>query len=56
MSNPSETQAIPPQGDGAVDSVCRQQSEKPIAMIFIHAGAGYHSMTNEGVHLQVCTE
>ena len=56
MSSLSETQAIPLAGDGAVDSVWRRQPGKSIATIFIHAGAGYHSMTNERVHLQACTE
>jgi len=26
------------------------------AAIFVHAGAGYHSITNESVHLQACEE
>jgi len=31
---------------------------KPIdcAAIFVHAGAGYHSITNESVHLAACEE
>ncbi|KAK3906107.1 nucleophile aminohydrolase [Staphylotrichum tortipilum] len=56
MSSRSETQGIPLEGDGAVDSVWRQLPGKPLATIFIHAGAGYHSMTNERVHLQACTD
>lgn len=33
-------------------------SRKPTdcAAIFVHAGAGYHSITNETVHLQACEE
>ena len=27
-----------------------------IACIFVHAGAGFHSIQNEGVHLQACNE
>jgi taspase (threonine aspartase 1) len=34
----------------------RSEWKKPVAAIFIHAGAGYHSTTNEKVHLQACNE
>lgn len=27
-----------------------------ICAIFVHAGAGYHSIQNEGLHLQACNE
>lgn len=27
-----------------------------VACIFVHAGAGYHSVQNEGTHLQACNE
>lgn len=27
-----------------------------VAAIFVHAGAGYHSVTNEQFHLGVCSE
>ncbi|KAI2779244.1 N-terminal nucleophile aminohydrolase [Daldinia loculata] len=41
--------------DGAID---RQGKRKkfPVAAIFIHAGAGYHSVANEGLHLEACNE
>ncbi|KAK4241364.1 nucleophile aminohydrolase [Achaetomium macrosporum] len=45
-----------PEGDGAVDSVPRHRSKRPVASIFVHAGAGYHSVTNERVHLKACTD
>ncbi|KAK4228439.1 nucleophile aminohydrolase [Podospora fimiseda] len=41
--------------DGAVDRVWRK-TRPPVASIFIHAGAGYHSLTNEKVHLEACSE
>ncbi|KAK0651446.1 nucleophile aminohydrolase [Cercophora newfieldiana] len=43
------------EADGAVDRVFRRTS-KPVAAIFIHAGAGYHSVANEKVHLEACSE
>jgi taspase (threonine aspartase 1) len=42
--------------DGAVDSVPRRKSKRLVASIFVHAGAGYHSVTNEKLHLKACTE
>jgi len=27
-----------------------------ICAIFVHAGAGYHSIQNEDIHLQACNE
>jgi len=41
--------------DGTVDRLWRR-SNKPVAAVFIHAGAGYHSVTNEKVHLEACSE
>ncbi len=46
-----------PAGDGAVDRMWRsRQKSTPVAAIFIHAGAGYHSTANEKLHLEVCNE
>lgn len=40
--------------DGADD---RSRAGKPaVAAIFIHAGAGYHSVGNERLHLEACGE
>lgn len=33
-----------------------RQSHPPVAAIFVHAGAGYHSTTNEHIHLGACAE
>jgi taspase (threonine aspartase 1) len=33
-----------------------QSSPRPVAAIFVHAGAGYHSTTNEHTHLRACRE
>ncbi|KAL2265516.1 hypothetical protein VTJ83DRAFT_6616 [Remersonia thermophila] len=40
--------------DGVVDSLWRHVSKKPVAAIFVHAGAGYHSTANEKFHLEAC--
>ncbi|KAI0448499.1 nucleophile aminohydrolase [Xylaria acuta] len=44
-----------PMVDGATDRVNRRWG-KPVAAIFIHAGAGYHSAANEEHHLKACSE
>ncbi|OBT62859.1 hypothetical protein VE03_07552 [Pseudogymnoascus sp. 23342-1-I1] len=33
-----------------------RQSHTPVAAIFVHAGAGYHSTTNEQIHLSACAD
>ncbi|KAM7212292.1 hypothetical protein V8F06_012324 [Rhypophila decipiens] len=33
-----------------------RRGKQPVAAIFIHAGAGFHSIANEGVHLEACSE
>jgi taspase (threonine aspartase 1) len=43
-------------GDGAVDRIWKRGARPPVAAVFIHAGAGYHSTTNEKVHLEACSE
>lgn len=44
--------------DGPVSMFGRKarQSGPPVAAIFVHAGAGYHSTTNEQYHLGACNE
>ncbi|KAI1337379.1 nucleophile aminohydrolase [Xylariaceae sp. FL0016] len=47
--------------DGAGDRVRRNgkhasQEKSSVAAIFIHAGAGYHSLANERIHLEACSE
>lgn len=48
--------------DGAThpDSLTRKASGSPpqqnICCIFVHAGAGYHSIQNEQIHLDACAE
>ncbi|TGJ88568.1 hypothetical protein E0Z10_g248 [Xylaria hypoxylon] len=41
--------------DGAADKVNKRWG-KPVTAIFIHAGAGYHSIANEHHHLAACRE
>jgi taspase (threonine aspartase 1) len=56
MSSAPEFFSIGPGGHASVDGVWGRSSNKPVASIFVHAGAGYHSVLNERVHLQACTE
>ncbi|KAL2160384.1 hypothetical protein VTH06DRAFT_1557 [Thermothelomyces fergusii] len=56
MSSPGQCAALP-EADGAVDDGPRRRApKKSIASIFVHAGAGYHSVVNEKSHLQACTD
>ncbi|KAH7627007.1 nucleophile aminohydrolase [Sordaria sp. MPI-SDFR-AT-0083] len=41
--------------DGSVERIWKRTT-KPVAAIFVHAGAGYHSVANEKVHLEACSE
>ncbi|KAK8076883.1 N-terminal nucleophile aminohydrolase [Apiospora saccharicola] len=41
--------------DGGADRKGRRW-KPPVAAIFIHAGAGYHSTANERIHLQACSD
>ncbi|KAI2622589.1 nucleophile aminohydrolase [Xylaria nigripes] len=50
-----QEQAKLPTVDGATDRLNKRWS-KPVAAIFIHAGAGYHSTANEEHHLKACSE
>ena len=43
-------------GDGLGDRLWTRKRREPVASVFIHAGAGYHSVTNEKFHLEVCSE
>lgn len=46
------------QADGApkVMSTRRPRVAGDVCAIFVHAGAGFHSMANEKIHLEVCEE
>ena len=37
-------------------SAWARHSHPPVGAIFVHAGAGYHSTTNEHIHLGACAE
>ncbi|KAL2262391.1 hypothetical protein VTK26DRAFT_1479 [Humicola hyalothermophila] len=54
MSSSPELSPISSDEDGSADRMRERAPKKPVAAIFIHAGAGYHSATNERVHLQAC--
>lgn len=46
--------------DGAGEKTTRKsprsQTDTHVCAIFVHAGAGYHSTTNEHIHLSACNE
>lgn len=46
--------------DGTVDRLIKKRSSignpRPTMAVFIHAGAGYHSLQNENVHLTMCAK
>ncbi|CAG8952419.1 hypothetical protein HYFRA_00001166 [Hymenoscyphus fraxineus] len=43
--------------DGAAERTTRKSSPgAPVCAIFVHAGAGYHSTTNEHIHLGACND
>lgn len=50
------------QTDGPIDLVSPEMSSRrrrlggDVCAIFLHAGAGYHSIQNEKVHLAACEE
>lgn len=67
---PSST-SLPSDGDGDDDTASSSplnvdgsgekrslwgRSSTPVGAIFVHAGAGYHSTTNEHIHLGACAE
>ncbi|KAI1471140.1 N-terminal nucleophile aminohydrolase [Daldinia caldariorum] len=41
--------------DGAMERWGKRK-KPPVSAIFIHAGAGYHSVANESLHLEACNE
>lgn len=55
-SNPAQT-GLQRTMDGTVDRILgRSPKPEHVASIFVHAGAGYHSTTNEHIHLAACNE
>ena len=49
------------QVDGPIDLTSPDMQRRPrlagdVCAIFVHAGAGYHSIQNEKVHLSACEE
>lgn len=46
--------------DGTVDRLIKKRDptgdQRPSMAVFIHAGAGYHSIQNENVHLTLCAK
>ncbi|KFY10559.1 hypothetical protein V492_04964 [Pseudogymnoascus sp. VKM F-4246] len=43
-------------GSGEKRPGLNRQSHAPVAAIFVHAGAGYHSTANEKIHLSACSD
>jgi taspase (threonine aspartase 1) len=48
--------SVGPAIDGAGDKRFGASLSASVAAIFVHAGAGYHSTTNEHIHLSACKE
>lgn len=46
--------------DGTVDRLMKKRDptgdKRPSMAVFVHAGAGYHSLQNENVHLGLCAK
>lgn len=62
-SNPKEADnrgglQIDGQVEGAPKDMSIRRPRVPgdVCAIFVHAGAGFHSLANENIHLQVCEE
>ncbi|KAK3946359.1 nucleophile aminohydrolase [Diplogelasinospora grovesii] len=55
MSSEYRRSSVAIGGDGAVERIWKR-GKQPVAAVFIHAGAGYHSLANERVHLEACSE
>jgi len=61
-SRPLSQSTIPPLVmDGPTDKLFGRSSQKSqgptnVSAIFVHAGAGFHSTTNEHIHLGACNE
>ncbi len=58
----SSAESLPDaQFDGPIDLASldmpkRRRLAGDVCAIFVHAGAGYHSIQNERIHLQACEE
>lgn len=58
---PSHENQMPMAANGALDRVLRKRPRsatheaRPPMAVFIHAGAGYHSLQNENTHLSMCS-
>jgi taspase, threonine aspartase, 1 len=48
--------SVGPAIDGTEDKRFGASLSASVAAIFVHAGAGYHSTTNEHIHLRACKE
>jgi taspase, threonine aspartase, 1 len=48
--------SVSPAMDGAGDKQFGTSRSPSVSAIFVHAGAGYHSTTNEHIHLGACKE
>lgn len=55
-SRPSTILSVAMDGTGERRPGLSRQIHPPVAAIFVHAGAGYHSTTNEQIHLGACSE
>lgn len=58
QTNKKPAMSFDPAMDGSADTrrTRAAQSQPCVSAIFVHAGAGYHSTTNEHIHLGACNE
>ena len=54
--HPGPVHSVAMDGAGEKRPGLNRQSHPPVAAIFVHAGAGYHSTTNEQIHLSACAK
>ena len=56
LDNTSDAQVDGPIDLGSSDMPQRRRVAGDVCPIMVHAGAGYHSLQNEKVHLAACEE
>ena len=59
LSSSSSDSTVVPQMDGPIDLGTQKRRKRlggDVCAVFVHAGAGFHSLLNERVHLAACEE
>ena len=58
-SSSSSEAVVVPQMDGPIDLETHKRRKRlggDVCAVFVHAGAGFHSVLNERIHLAACEE